>query len=58
MSRYPQAIEYSNRWLVVPRPQSYDEARDQYERLAPVPDFARFHQHRSSVTSRWSRLTC
>jgi uncharacterized protein (DUF302 family) len=44
MSSYPQEIEHDNRRLVVPLPQSYDEARDKYERLAPIPDFARFNQ--------------
>lgn len=44
MTTSPQAVDHASRRLVVPLPQPYDRAREEFERLAPPPDLARFGQ--------------
>ena len=48
MTAHITAVDHSARRLVVPLPQSYDEARDRYELLVPEVDLARF-----SETASW-----
>lgn len=55
MTTHPTVIDHPARRLVVALPQSYDQAREQYETLVPQVDVARFAQI-ASGKPRWSSL--